>query len=71
MKKRVINVPSEYIDICKTARAYDVMFLYHKFFKRFNNLQFFKSVGPGRTKGESKITDIRAFKIIPKQRNIF
>ena len=42
MKKRVINLPSEYIDVCKNTRknprTEDVMFLDHKFFKRFDNV---------------------------------
>ena len=71
MKKRVINVRSEYIDVCKNARAYDVMFLDLKFFKSFDNVQFLKSIRPGHNKGDSKITDIRAFKIIPKLKIVF
>ena len=65
------------MDVCKNAwktlepRAYDVIFLDHKFLKRFDNVQFLKSIRPGPNKGDSKITDIWAFKIIPKQRNIF
>ena len=47
------------------------MFLDHTFFKRFNNVQFLRSIRPGRNKGDSKITDIRGFEIIPKQRNKF
>ena len=29
------------------------------------------SIRPGRNKGDSKITDMRAFKRFPNQRNIF
>ena len=47
------------------------MFLDHKFFKRFDNVQFLKSFTPGRNKVDGKIADIRAFKIISKHRNIF
>ena len=42
------------------------MMLDYKFFKRFNNVPFLKSIRPGRNKGDSKITDIRAFKTITK-----
>ena len=73
--KRVINIASAYIDVCKNARknprAYDIMFLDHTFSKRFNNVQFLQSIRPGCNKDDTKITDIRAFEIIPKQRNKF
>ena len=64
-RKRIINVPSEYIDVCKNAqknpKTYAVMFLENKFFKRFDNVQFLESIRPERN---SRITDIRAVKEI-------
>lgn len=63
MKNRNVDVPAEYIGICKTARKkpepYDVTYLDFSFFKNFNTVQFYKSIRPGRGKGDSKVTDIR------------
>lgn len=66
LKDKNINVPAEYISICrsarKTPRRYDVTYLNHTFFKSFDEVNFLKSIrpGPGRGKGDAKVTDIRA-----------
>ena len=52
-------------------KTIETMMLDYKFFKRFNSVPFLKCIRPGRNKGDNKIADIIAFKIIPKQRNIF
>ena len=48
----------------KTPKAYAIMFLDNKLFKRFDNVQFLKSIRPERNKGDSRITNIRAGKEI-------
>ncbi|CAG5000307.1 unnamed protein product [Parnassius apollo] len=69
LKKKDINVPAEYVGVCRSARKkpkpYDVTYLSHKFFKNFNDVQFFKSIRPGRGIGDAKETDIRALRYIP------
>lgn len=41
------------------------------FFKKFNNIEFCKSIRPGRTKGDAKVTDIRALKYTPNREIFF
>lgn len=69
MKNRNVDVPAEYSAICKAARKkpepYDVTYLDHSFFKKFNNVQFCKNIRPGRGKGDSKVTDIRGIQYTP------
>lgn len=64
-----INVPAEYIAICRSARKhprpYDVTYLNYGFFFNFDDVQFFKSIRPGRGKGEPKVTDIKALRYTP------
>lgn len=75
MKNKNIDVPAEYIGICKAARKkpmpYDVTYLTHDFFKKFNNIEFCKSIRPGRIKGDAKVTDIRALKYTPNREIFF
>lgn len=69
LKNKNIDVPADYIGICKSARkipeAYNVSYLSHDFFKTFSNVQFCKNIRPGRGKGDAKVTDIRGLKYIP------
>lgn len=71
LKNKNINVPAKYIFICRLARKnprpYDVMYLNHAFFKSFDEVPFFRSIRPGRGKGDAKITDIRALSVHSKQ----
>ncbi|CAG4990738.1 unnamed protein product [Parnassius apollo] len=66
LKNKVINVPAEYISIAKHARKcpvpYYVTYLDHTYFKNFDKIQFYKSIRPGRSKGDPKVTDIRALR---------
>lgn len=58
LKNQVINVPAEYITVCKKAKKhnpYEVEYLYHSYFKNFKDLKFYKSIRPGRVKGDSKV----------------
>lgn len=75
IRNRNIDVPAEYISICKTARKkpepYDVTYLDYSFFKNFKNVQFFKSIRPGNGKGDPKVTDIRGIKYTPNSEIYF
>lgn len=62
VRKRVINVPAEYAYVCKTAREkprpYEVAYLEHSFFKSFKNVEFFRSIRPGKLKGDPKVCPV-------------
>lgn len=66
LKNKIINVPADYIGICRAARKnpcpYDVTYLTHDFFKKYADVQFYKSIRPGRGKGDARVTDIRALR---------
>lgn len=58
LKNQVINVPAEYISICKNAKkskSYTVEYLSYSYFKNFKNLQFDNSIRPGKMKGDPKV----------------
>lgn len=58
LKNQVINVPAEYISICKNAKKskpYTVEYLSYSYFKNFKNLQFYNSIRPGKMKGDPKV----------------
>ena len=60
LRNKTINVPAEYIGICRSARKnpkpYNVKYLAHSFFKSFNDIKFIKSKRPGKMKGDSKVS---------------
>lgn len=66
LKYRDINVPADYIHICKTARQkrppYSVNYINHTFFKDFSKNMIYRSIRPGLKKGDPKVTDIRSLK---------
>lgn len=66
LKNKDINVPVEYVEVCRSARKkpkpYDVTYLSHEFFKKFNDVLMFKSTRPGRGRRDAKVTDIRALR---------
>lgn len=65
LKNKVIHVPAEYAGIClgarKTPKPYDVSYLTHVYFKSFGSIQFYKSIRPGRTTGDAKVSFILTF----------
>lgn len=69
VRKRNINVPADYVEICRTARQnpfpYKVEYLDHTFFKNFDKVQFVTSIRPGRTTGDATVNEIRALKYNP------
>ena len=48
MRHKVINAPAEYISTCKSARKtpkqYDIRYLEHTFFKKFDDIMAYKSI---------------------------
>lgn len=57
LKHQIINVPAEYITVCKHARKkpYKVEYLNYNYFKSFRDLTFYKSIRPGKMKGDPKV----------------
>lgn len=66
LKQREINVPADYVEVCRNARKsprpYKVIYLDHSFFKNYSTPMMFKSIRPGLRKGDNKVTDIRCLK---------
>ncbi|CAH1109390.1 unnamed protein product [Psylliodes chrysocephalus] len=65
IKNKKINVPADYVQICKTAclkTPYKVKYLLHNFFKKCDDINFFKSIRPGRASGSPVVTDLKAIK---------
>lgn len=60
LKEKTINVPAEYYEICRGARKnpknYDVTYLNHTFFKKFDKIKFLQSIRPGKKKGDAKVS---------------
>lgn len=69
IRKRKINVPADYVEICQTARRnpfpYKVEYLDHTFFKTFDKIKFVTSIRPGRATGDATVNEIRALKYNP------
>lgn len=59
LKNKNINIPAEYIEICRKARRnpkpYNISYLTHTMFKKFDQVEFFKSIRPGKKKGDPKV----------------
>lgn len=58
LKNQTINVPAEYITICRKAKKnkpYEVKYLNYPYFKSFKELNFYKSIRPGKMKGDAKV----------------
>lgn len=61
LKNKKINVPADYVTVCREARKsnpYFVEYLHHEFFKCFDNHLFYKSVRPGRGVGSPRVVDV-------------
>lgn len=73
MRNRNVNVPAEYIEICRSARKTRAIRRYvfrTWFFKQHSKIDYCKSIRPGRGKGDAKVTNIRALQYTP-DREIF
>lgn len=66
LRKRDIQVPSDYVQIIKSARQvphpYAVVYLDHKFFQDFTKNLVYPSIRPGNKVGDPTVTDIRALR---------
>lgn len=66
IRNHKINIPADYVNMCKIARKdprpYNVEYLNHEFFRRFDQLKFYSSIRPGKTVGDSVVTNIKALK---------
>lgn len=69
LKNKIINVPADYISVCKEARVhpkpYYVHYLMNDFFNSYKDILFYKSIRPGKKPGDATVTDIRALKYMP------
>lgn len=71
LKNKTINVPMDYVEICKSARKrspYSVEYLTHTDFKSTKSLQWYSSIRPGYKKGDPVVTNIRALKYTPDEK---
>jgi len=62
VRNKKINIPADYVTICKTActkEPYYVEYLTFDFFKSFSKILFFKSIRPGNKKGDPVVTEIK------------
>lgn len=61
-----VNVPADYAYLCKIARRdprpYNVEYLTHDFFRKFESLKFYSSIRPGKSVGDATVTNIKALK---------
>lgn len=69
LKGRTINVPADYVSLCKSARKnpkpYEVYYLDHTYFKDFSTLNLLKSIRPGHKVGDPTVNNLRALKYSP------
>jgi len=74
LKNKEIYLPSEFIRLTKEARKhpepYEAKHLSHDNFLDFKNHHHYKSIRPGRTKGDPEVKDIRSLKYDPKAQKI-
>ena len=66
LKRKIINVPADYIAVCKSARKvpklYIVTYLDHTYFKKISKLNLITSIRQGFESGDPTVTDLRALK---------
>ena len=66
LKRKIINVPADYIAVCKSARKvpklYIVTYLDHIYLKTTLKLNLIKTIRPGFKSGIPTVTDLRALK---------
>lgn len=65
MRDRKIYVPANYPELIRHARKenpYSVTYLTSAFFKDYGKLNYYDSIRPGKSKGDSVVTDIRQLK---------
>lgn len=59
LKNQTIHVPAEYLNVCRTAKSnnkrYKCEYLTFDYFKDFKQVAFYKSIRPGKMKGDPKV----------------
>lgn len=69
LRKRDIQVPSDYVQIIRSARQvpqpYTVVYLDHTFFRDYTKNLSYPSIRPGNKVGDPTVTDIRALRYSP------
>jgi len=74
LKNKEIHLPSDYVRITKEARTlcpYQATLLDHTFFNDYKINQTYKSIRPGKGKGDPEVRDIRALKYDPVTQMIY
>lgn len=70
LKNQKINVPDDYINVCREARrthkAYSVEYLHHDFFLKCDVNTFYKSIRPRKGIGDPRVVDVRAYRYLPE-----
>lgn len=66
LRNRNINVPADYVDVCKKARTnpfpYTVNYLNFEYFKKYSSLKIVPSIRPGKKSGDPTVNQIHALK---------
>lgn len=69
IRDRKINLPADYVYYCQKARSnpspYNVQYITHSFFKKFDDIRFYTSIRPGRCVGDPVVTEIKALRYLP------
>lgn len=69
LKNTLIYVPMDYVNVFKKARQnpspFDVRLLDHSFFLDFSKIGVYKSIRPGRSKGDPIVSNIRGLRYTP------
>lgn len=71
LKHRQIFLPTDYISVIEESRKnpipLEVSYLTHNFFLNYNDSKKWRysSIRPGKSKGDLKVTDLRALKYLP------
>lgn len=69
LKNKEIYLPSDYCKLTKIARQnpnpYESILMVHSDFKDYKGIIFYKSIRPGKLKGDPEVKDIRALKYDP------
>lgn len=70
IRKSKINIPADYVRICKKAclkNPYKVQYLSHVFFKNVEeNVKLIASIRPGKKVGDPQVVDLKAIKYTNK-----
>lgn len=69
VRKRIFNCPADYVSAIENARknpsSYSVKYLDHTFFHKYEDLNYFKSIRPGKKAGDPCVVDLRALQYTP------